>query len=85
MDTTVTFRGWTFCPPFRCMCCGKEIGARQFAFGRACGPCDVGMCNVYNQAYQEDHAHDLPSWWRSTGAETLEAFAKETGACLERA
>lgn len=35
-----------FRPPFLCLCCGKEICARQFAFGRCCGYCDTGHCQL---------------------------------------
>jgi hypothetical protein len=35
-------RGWRFFPPYACCRCGCYISARQFAFSRSCGGCDVG-------------------------------------------
>lgn len=43
-DQYVDFKGWRFTAPFRCLCCGKMIGIRQFCFGRSCPACDVGRC-----------------------------------------
>lgn len=73
-------QGWIFKASFRCMCCGKEICARQFAFGRACGICDVGVCQPNNRAYREEAAHEKPEWWRSLGQEMIDAFAEVVGA-----
>jgi hypothetical protein len=36
--------GQRFLRPFRCACCGAEVCARQFAYGKMCGPCDTGQC-----------------------------------------
>lgn len=80
-DMTVgPFRGWIFTPPFHCVCCGKGICAQQFAFGRACGPCDMGACDSRNSAYREDYAHEMPEWWRPLGQEMVDAFAEIVGA-----
>ncbi len=48
-DVYVDFKGWRFTPPFRCMCCGREIDVQQFCFGRACGICDTGKCHNDNK------------------------------------
>ncbi len=32
--------------PFHCLCCGIEICASQFAWGRCCGHCDTGACQL---------------------------------------
>ena len=79
-DCWVEFRGYRFHPPFKCMCCGKEICARQFAFGRCCGVCDTGACQSGNRAFQPQFAHPLPSWWDYDGQKLFEAFIKSTNA-----
>ena len=43
-DLHFDFKGWRFRAPFHCMCCGKEVCFRQWAFGRSCGACDTGIC-----------------------------------------
>ena len=43
-DSFVDWNNHRFKPPFHCLCCGKEICGRQFAFGRACAFCDTGEC-----------------------------------------
>lgn len=40
--------GKKYYAPFYCLCCGIEITAEQFAFGRACSRCDVGACRNVN-------------------------------------
>lgn len=45
-DSYVDFRHRRFRPPFKCLCCGREICGRQFAFGRCCGRCDTGACQI---------------------------------------
>jgi len=62
-DTWVDYEGWRFHPPFKCMCCGKEICARQFAYGRCCGSCDIGACNPKNMAYRVSAVHPYPAWY----------------------
>lgn len=42
----VDFNGRRYRPPFRCLCCGMGICGRQFAFGRTCGYCDRGRCQL---------------------------------------
>jgi hypothetical protein len=56
-EVFVDWQGRRYWPPFRCLCCGKEICARQFAFGRCCGPCDCGACNPGNRSYDPQYAH----------------------------
>lgn len=36
--------GLIFVYPFVCLCCGVQIDANQWGFGRACGRCDCGHC-----------------------------------------
>jgi len=45
----VDFKGWRFTPPFRCLCCGREIDVQQFCYGRYCGICDTGKCRNHNK------------------------------------
>lgn len=77
-DTYVDFKGYRFKPPFYCMCCGKEICGRQFAFGRCCGVCDMGACDINNRVYKPEYAHAHPNWWRPIGhvKEYIDGFAK---------
>lgn len=81
-DSYVIFEGYKFTPPFYCICCGKEICGRQFAFGRCCGPCDMGACDINNRVYDVRATHSHPSWWRPIGhrQEVLEEFVKFCGA-----
>lgn len=86
-DTWVKYDGWTFKPPFKCMCCGKDICARQFAWGRCCGVCDMGGCDPANRAYQLNWAHEHPAWWSSFGVgreESIAKFAELSGITAER-
>ena len=57
-DGCLVYEGWQFRPPFICMCCGIEVSAPQWAFGRACGRCDTGVCEVDMMRYD----HPLPSF-----------------------
>lgn len=82
-DAWVIFRGYRFKKPFRCICCGKEICMRQFAFGRACGVCDMGGCDIHNPVYRKDWAHDHPDWWHMDGREMFKRFVKTVGATFE--
>ena len=50
-DIFVEWRGIVYHAPFLCMCCGKEICARQFAYGRGCGVCDAGLCQTKPDIY----------------------------------
>ena len=43
-DTRIEFRGYTYTPPFFCLCCGIQVCARQFAWARMCGYCDTARC-----------------------------------------
>jgi len=79
-DCWVDFRGYRFHPPFRCMCCGEEICARQFAFGRCCGACDVGACQTNNRAYRKEAVHDHPNWWSYDAQESFQKFVQAVGA-----
>lgn len=38
------YEGLVFAHPFRCLCCGRRVSSRQFAFGSMCGRCDSGAC-----------------------------------------
>ena len=42
--TTMVFDGLVFVYPFVCLCCGIQVNANQWAYGRACGRCDAGKC-----------------------------------------
>ncbi len=50
----VVFKGKKFYPPYRCLCCGKEVSVKQFCFGRLCAYCDLGKCQK-NWKYEEGH------------------------------
>lgn len=63
LDTWVDYEGYRFKPPFRCMCCGKVICARQFAFGRCCSSCDTGACDPRNRAFRIEAVHPQPAWY----------------------
>lgn len=52
-DSYVDFNRKRYIPPFKCMCCGKEICGQQFAFGRCCGICDTGACQKYKECFHE--------------------------------
>ena len=41
----IGFKGHRYTPPFYCLCCGIQICARQFTYGRLCGYCDTGECH----------------------------------------
>ena len=61
---------------------GKTICARQFAFGRTCGICDMGACSRHNRSFKRKYAHEHPVFWRDYGhnrEEKLEAFALQSG------
>ena len=76
----VDFEGYRFKPPFLCMCCGKIICARQFAYGRCCAPCDMGACQYGNIAFRRSAGHLPPSWGRHNEKAGFLAFVKHTGA-----
>ena len=57
-DSYVIWKGRKVMPPFRCLCCGKEICGRQFAFGGCCGACDVGACQLGNRVYSKEYEHE---------------------------
>lgn len=75
-ETYVDFRGYRFCRPFRCMCCGDETCARQWAYGRCCGYCDAGSCR---RGAVVQHTHYLP--WGPAGWERF--IAQENCTPLE--
>ena len=75
-DSYVEFRSYRFHSPFRCICCGKVVCARQFAFGRACGLCDVGACQSNNRAFTPHAAHAHPEWWAYDGGEMFRRFVE---------
>lgn len=76
----VDFRGYRFKKPFLCMCCGKRVCMRQFAFGRCCGPCDVGACQTGNRAFNIPAVHLHPEWWDYDAKVSFEKYIKATGA-----
>ena len=43
-EVIIRFREYDYTAPFFCFCCGIQICARQFAYGRNCGYCDTGQC-----------------------------------------
>jgi len=51
----VDFRGKRFYPPFKCLCCGKEVDVQQFCYGRTCGYCDCGKCQTKEHGYENGH------------------------------
>ncbi len=79
-DSWVDYEGYRFSPPFKCMCCGKEICMRQFAFSRCCGSCDVGACQLGSMAYRPVAAHAQPAWRSGDRAEQIAKFAEATNA-----
>lgn len=80
-DSYVDYEGYRFKKPFRCMCCGKEICARQFAWGRCCGPCDMGACQTNNKAFRLSAVHERPDWVVLYDRQaTIEKFAEVVGA-----
>jgi hypothetical protein len=44
-DGHFDFKGYRFKAPFHCMCCGKEVCWKQWAYGRYCATCDTGICH----------------------------------------
>ncbi len=50
----VVFKGKKFYPPYKCLCCGKEISEEQFCYGRCCAYCDLGRCQS-NGGYEKGH------------------------------
>jgi hypothetical protein len=43
-DRSVIYKNRIYVEPFRCFCCGKQIGRGQFAFSTLCPTCDTGSC-----------------------------------------
>ena len=72
--TFVVFKGRVYRPPFVCLCCGKLICARQFAFGRACGYCDTGKCEKSLGHWERGHGRykEFMSAEDATGLEAVE-------------
>ena len=61
-DCYIDFRGIRFKPPFYCLCCGIQICAAQFSWGRLCGRCDMGKCNRrHHPATATLEAQDRPA------------------------
>ena len=59
----VLLEGVKYFAPFLCMCCGCEVEIRQWAFGRACGKCDTGVCQPWDRNHRPDvDAHPEPAW-----------------------
>jgi len=79
-DSYVDFRGYRFQKPFLCICCGKEICGRQFAFGRACGPCDMGSCQSGNKVFMVSAAHNHPPWWDYDAKTSFQKYVAHTKA-----
>ncbi len=55
IEKFVIFKGKKFTPPFKCLCCGIDVGDKQFCYGRTCGYCDMGSCNRGVFKYEEGH------------------------------
>lgn len=53
----VDFGGRRYRPPFRCLCCGKQVSLAQFCYGRLCGPCDCGACQYGNRSFDPRACH----------------------------
>lgn len=79
-DLCVDFEGYRFREPFRCMCCGKPVDMKQFAFGRTCGPCDLGACDIHNRAFSLDAVHAHPEWWDADAEVMMRKYAEAMGA-----
>ena len=79
-DPYVDFRDYRFKKPFRCMCCGREVCGRQFAYGRACAVCDLGACQTGNQAFRIGVVHPHPPWWDYDAKVSFEKYVKDAGA-----
>jgi hypothetical protein len=47
----IMFKGVEYNEPFHCLCCGKRVSPQQFAFGRSCAPCDLGLCQHEGSVY----------------------------------
>jgi hypothetical protein len=43
-NTWVDWNGTREFGSFHCFCCKRQICARQYSYGRACGYCDSGSC-----------------------------------------
>lgn len=61
-QTQFIFDGLVFVYPFICLCCGVQITANQWGFGRACGACDCGRggecCSLKTRWQSKDvHPH----------------------------
>lgn len=50
----VVFNKKRFYPPYKCLCCGKEISLEQFCWGRLCAYCDLGKCGG-GFSYEKGH------------------------------
>lgn len=61
---SVKFDVWRiFHPPFKCICCGKEISKKQFIFSCLCGYCDLGRCYKSNSGFMPyEQGHNLKLW-----------------------
>lgn len=80
-DTWIDFGGYRFRKPFFCLCCGLEICARQWAFGRACGKCDTGVCQSWHKHFRPEYGHANPPWYHlADGPATIAAAAEVMGA-----
>lgn len=49
----IEHRGWRFTAPFHCFYCGDPISARQFAFSRSCGGCDISNSSTQRLSVYE--------------------------------
>lgn len=72
----VEYEGVRFLPPFLCMCCGVEVEVRQWAYGRACGKCDTGICQSWHNGYRLEYAHEHPPWKVRLGTSRADGIAQ---------
>lgn len=78
MTQATMIEGYTFRPPYQCMCCGTGISTQQFMFSMICGRCDGGCTKTSPQRPLPDH--ELPPWWPTDhypyGKELLHLFGE---------
>lgn len=65
-DTYVDWQGKRYFMPFHCLCCGKEICACQFAWGRCCAVCDMGLCQTNPVYYHPPRLAEMPKGVQAT-------------------
>ncbi len=68
------FDGLVFVYPFICLCCGVQIEAEQWAYGRACGVCDCGHCKhpMFDTMSKEERDRIRPHVMRFVDGEIVQ-------------